>query len=327
MYGEIFLRIEDYLTYCKARGLSTKTIKSYCQCLELFERYCRDRNITSMAQITQKTIVDYVNFLQERGKYTVTANDFSKVHNCPQNRNDVGKKVSNVTINGYIRDIKAFFNYCESYHIIKKNPVKNIKQLPSKRKAKDFITDEQFSRLLKCFNICSYAEYRDYIITNILIDTGMRISECLLIKIEDIDFNKRMIYLPGENTKSKRGRAVFYSPQMQTLLRHWLKFRDIYTSTDYLFSKQNGDPIEARVYRHNFTKYCSRVDLKNVSPHTLRNNFAKRFLMNGGNIYTLSQILGHSSIKVTENAYLDLTDEDLMQGYQAFSPLANMKKY
>ncbi|MFQ9697790.1 MAG: site-specific tyrosine recombinase XerD, partial [Zhenhengia sp.] len=60
--------------------------------------------------------------------------------------------------------------------------------------------------------------------------------------------------------------------------------------------------------------------------HTLRNNFAKRFLMNGGNIFTLSQILGHSSVMVTEKAYLDLTDDDIRQSYQAFSPLAHMRR-
>ena len=58
----------------------------------------------------------------------------------------------------------------------------------------------------------------------------------------------------------------------------------------------------------------------------LRNNFAKRFLMQGGDIYTLSRILGHSSVKVTEEAYLDLDTDDLRTNYQRFSPLANLKR-
>ena len=57
----------------------------------------------------------------------------------------------------------------------------------------------------------------------------------------------------------------------------------------------------------------------------LRNNFAKRFLMAGGDIYTLSRLLGHSSVTVTEKAYLDLTDDDIRQNYQRFSPLSNMR--
>ena len=58
----------------------------------------------------------------------------------------------------------------------------------------------------------------------------------------------------------------------------------------------------------------------------LRNNFAKRFLMNGGSIYALSRILGHSSVVVTEKAYLDLDDEDLRQNYIPYSPLEQLKK-
>ena len=58
----------------------------------------------------------------------------------------------------------------------------------------------------------------------------------------------------------------------------------------------------------------------------LRNNFAKRFLMSGGDIYTLSKILGHSSVTVTEEAYLDLLTEDLRIKYQNYSPLLNLKR-
>ena len=61
------------------------------------------------------------------------------------------------------------------------------------------------------------------------------------------------------------------------------------------------------------------------SPHALRNNFAKRCLMNGMDNYTLSRILGHSSVSVIENAYLDLTDRDLRHRYQNFSPIENMR--
>ena len=64
---------------------------------------------------------------------------------------------------------------------------------------------------------------------------------------------------------------------------------------------------------------------KAYSPHALRNNFAKRCLMNGMDIYTLSRILGHSSVSVTENAYLDLTDRDLRHRYQNFSPMENLR--
>ncbi len=322
---ETFIQIEDFLIYCQTKGLSIKTIKSYEQTLKLFERYLVDLNITSFKKVTARTILNYISFIQERGKYTVAADDKSKAFNHPENRTDLGKRVSTTTINNYIRNLKVFFNFCVTFDIIQKNPMEKIRQIPNKRKAKDFITDSQFQLLLQQFNLASYSEYRDYIITLLLMDTGMRITECLLIKIEDIDFTKRIIFLPSENTKGKRDRTVFYSSKMALMLKRWLKYRDIYTNTQYLFSTQKGKPIINSVYEKNFRNACAKAGIENVSPHTLRNNFAKRFLMNGGNIYILSQILGHSSVEVTEQAYLDLTTEDICENYQNYSPLARMK--
>lgn len=326
MFTEFFYQIEDYLVYCKTKGLANKTTKSYEQSLRLFARYCEDKHKIDKAQkVTKKVIVEYLAYVKERGKYTVVTDELSRQSNRPHKRTDLGKRVTTSTVNNYLRNIKAFYTYCMDFQIVKKNPTDTLKALPNKRKARDFITDTQFKMLLNVFNLSAYVEYRDYVIANILMDTEMRITECLLIKIEDLDLNKRAIFLPSENTKGKKDRIVYFSNEMNLLLKRWLKYKDIYTSSEYLFTTQQGNPFKNAIYEKNFRNYCKRIDLKNVSPHTLRNNFAKRFLMNGGNIFTLSQILGHSSVTVTEQAYLDLTDEDIRQGYQNFSPLAKMR--
>ena len=132
--------------------------------------------------------------------------------------------------------------------------------------------------------------------------------------------------MPAQNTKGKKDRIVYFSNEMNLLIKRWLKYKDIYTNTEFLFTTQRGNTFKNHIYEKNFRNYCKRIQLEGVSPHTLRNNFAKRFLMNGGNIFTLSQILGHSSVTVTEKAYLDLTDDDIRQSYQAFSPLAHMRR-
>jgi integrase/recombinase XerD len=94
-----------------------------------------------------------------------------------------------------------------------------------------------------------------------------------------------------------------------------------------LFPKKSGLPLEIHSFESGFKRYLGRAGIeKNYSPHALRNNFAKRCLMNGMDIYTLSRILGHSSVSVTENAYLDLTDRDLRHRYQNYSPIENLRK-
>lgn len=237
MFNEFFYQIEDYLIYCKTKGLSEKTIKSYEQSLRLFARYCEEQHKIEMAQkVTKKVIVEYLAYVSDRGKYTVVAEEISRKSNNPQGRTDLGKHVTVFTINNYLRNIKAFYTYCMDFQITKKNPTDTLKAMPNKRKAKDFITDTQFKMLLKVFNLSAYVEYRDYVITNLLMDTGMRIAECLLIKVEDVDLNKRAIYLPAENTKGKKSRIVYFSNEMNLLLKRWLKYKDIYTNSEYLFT-------------------------------------------------------------------------------------------
>ena len=101
------------------------------------------------------------------------------------------------------------------------------------------------------------------------------------------------------------------------------QYKDRYIETDYLFPiKSTGYHVDVNGFETNFKSYLRRAGLNvNITPHCLRNNFAKRCLMNGMDIYTLSRLLGHSSVTVTEQAYLDLTDEDLGKRYQHYSPV------
>ena len=324
--SELYFHIEDYLLFCKSKNLARKTLKSYEQSLKLFERWAYDNKIDNVDKITATVITKYIHSLQTRGKYEVVGNETSRCSNFPENRTDLGKPISTTTINNYIRNLKAFCSYCYELDLIKENPMKKIKQLPNKRTPKNFITDEQYNTLLRAMNLDIFPERRDFVIINLLFDTGMRITECLLIQVKDIDLTKRCIFLPAEHTKGKQNRYVFYSSEMAKIIRQWLKFKDLYTESDFLFSTSRGNKLKNTYFESNFRKYIKRVGLENITPHCLRNNFAKRFLMAGGNIYVLSKILGHSSVVVTEKAYLDLTTDDIRQTYQAFSPLSVMKK-
>ena len=325
---KIDLEVDDFINYCDYKNLSTKTIGSYEQTLRLFIRYLQEEcKITRTEQVKEQTIKDYLTNIKERGKYTVVANDSSKRFNNPQNRQDFGKKVSMATVNNYTRNLRVYFNYMYDSRLIKVNPMKKIKPTRIPRKAKGYLNDKEFNNLLKSFDLSKFHEYRDYVITQLIFDTGMRIGECLMIRDEtDINFNERTIFLPADNTKGKKDRYVFFSMQMATELRRWLQYRDRYKESEFLFCTIKGSQLLERSFESNFTNYGERIGNKDISPHLIRNNFAKRFLMNGGDIYTLSKILGHSSVKVTEECYLDLQTEDLRIQYQKHSPLMNLKR-
>ena len=159
-----------------------------------------------------------------------------------------------------------------------------------------------------------------------MLDSGMRLGECSTLLVSDLELHRKRINLRAEETKGRRERTVFFSPKTEKALRSWLQFKDRYVETDYLFPvKKSGMHVQVSGFETNFKRYLRRSNLnENISPHCLRNNFAKRCLMNGMDIFTLSKILGHSSVTVTEEAYLDLNEDDLGKRYQNFSPIQTM---
>lgn len=320
--------IDDFMNFCSSKGLSKKTIGSYEQTLRLFARYLQDiEEVTSTKEVTKEMVRKYIVYVKERGKYTIVTNENTKEINRPHNRTDYTKPVTNVTINNYIRNLKVYFNFMEDNYIIRVNPMEKTKFLKAQRKKKAFIKDEEFKKLLKCLDTSKFAEYRDYIIIQLIFDTGMRLGETLSLEITDFDLQNRAINLRAEITKAKIPRTVFFSYKMCEELKRWLKFKDRYIETNFVFPTQVRDKqLEINNFEKNYRKYCERVNIEEASPHGLRNNFAKRCLMQGMDIYTLSRILGHSSVTVTEECYLDLNDEDIRKNYQKYSPLMNLKR-
>ena len=87
----------------------------------------------------------------------------------------------------------------------------------------------------------------------------MRLGETLLIEDTHIDFSKKCIFLPAENTKGKKDRYVFLSPKTWGEIKRWLQYRDKYTNTKYLFCTKRGLHLEVHYFENNFKKYTERM--------------------------------------------------------------------
>ena len=273
--------------------------------IDEFMDYCTVKNLSV------KTIASYEQTLRLLAHYLIEFHNVKSAENTKE-----------LHIMSYIKYLKDRGKYT----VVSNQNTKNI-NFPENRedfgKKIETTTINNYIRNIKVFDLSKFHEYRDYIITQLMFDTGMRLGETLLIKETDIDFTKRTILLPAENTKGKKDRYAFFSEEMLKQLRRWLKYKDRYRQSEYVFCTNKGKSLNISNYENNFKKYGNRIGLSEIHPHMLRNNFAKRFLMRGGDIYTLSKILGHSSVKVTEEAYLDLDTDDLRTNYQRYSPLAN----
>lgn len=315
-------QIDNFMLYCTSKNLSTKTMKSYEQTLKLFSKFLEDEfKIDKVEKVSTAHIRQYIKYLQDRGKYTVVAQEKKKEINNPEARNDYGKKISFTTINNYIRNIKVFFNFLFEEAEIKRNPMSKVGFLRTQRKMKETITEEEFKKLLRAFDTTKFHGYRDYVITKLLLDTGMRIGESLALLVEDIDLKNKIILLT-HNVKGNKERYVYFSFKMAEDLRRWIQYKDRYTENDLMFPSSKGNMMKPSLFERNLRETGLKVNLK-IHPHQLRNQFAKQYLLNNGDLYTLSKILGHSSVQVTEKAYMDLTVEEIRRKYHKHSPLNN----
>ncbi|GAB7386845.1 hypothetical protein BSNK01_06810 [Bacillaceae bacterium] len=316
-------QIENFMLYCTSKNLSKKTLASYEQTLKLFAKYLEtEHGITEVEKVQAAHIRHYIKYLKERGKYTVVVNDEKKHLNNPEARTDFKKPISMTTIANYVRNIKVFFNYLANVEgELKKNPAEKIERIKVERKVKKTLTPDEIKKVLAQFDTTKFHSYRNWVITRLLLDTGMRISECLSLMPEHIDFEHKSILIT--NPKNKQQRYVYFSFKMAKELRNWLKYRDRYSNSPYLFPSTRGTQLEIRNYERALREAGRKVGI-DVHPHQLRNNFAKYYILNGGDWFSLARILGHSSVEVTMKAYLDFTNEEIGKKYQKHSPLSHL---
>lgn len=307
---DFYYYIEDFMLYCVSKNLSQKTMKSYEQTLKLFQLYMeKEQDTKEVDKVTSKQIREYIQYLKERGKYTVQVANMDI--NRPESRIDNGKNISTTTINNYIRNIKVFFNYLSEEHIINENPVTRIKQLKQVIEKKEPLTKEQIRKLFSAFDIATFHGYRDYMTVKLLLSVGARIGETLSLEIDDLDFRNSTILF--RDTKNKNEKVSYMTPKLSSELKRWISYKERYSKSHFLFPTTRHTKMSVTNFESNLKRTSRQVELE-VNPHKLRYTFANDFLKAGGSIYVLSKLLDHSSVKITE-IYLNFSRDDIRQEY------------
>ncbi|OME37864.1 integrase [Paenibacillus odorifer] len=321
---DVEFQIDNFMLYCSSRNLSRKTLASYEQTLKLFAMYLSNSfQIEEVGKVQTGHIRQYVKYLRERGKYTVVNDELTKSNNYPDHRSDYKKEISSTTIANYVRNIKVFFNYLyEIEKEIPKNPVATLENPKMERKVKKTLTSDELKSVLSQFDNSTFYGYRNYVIMRLLLDTGMRTSECLFLMPEHIDFKHKSIHIT--NAKNKKERFAYFSYKTANDLKYWLRYKDRYSESVFLFPTIRGTQLEVRNYERALREAGQKVNI-DITPHQLRNNFAKYYILNNGDWFSLCRILGHSSVEVTQRAYLDFTDEEIGRKYQKHSPITFME--
>lgn len=226
------IEIDRYMLDCSAKGLSKKTLSSYEQTLKLFARYMSDTfAIDDVKVVMADHLQAYIRSIEDRGKFQAS---FAKTPvNYPERRADYGKPVSRTTVANYIRNTKAFYSHLYNERVIRKNQLKDLKNVKSERKVKVMLEDNELKQFFRTFDVTKFDQYRDWVIERLIFDTGARIGELLEVVPADIDLRSNALLL--RKTKSGKQRFVYYSQKTRNHLKSWLTYKDRYADSPYLF--------------------------------------------------------------------------------------------
>ena len=237
--------------------------------------------------------------------------------------------VRDVTVKGYVQCIKGFFNWCVREELIKKNPTLQLDNPKVSRYVIKTFTEDQIKAMLAACDTSMMIGFRDYTIILLLLDTGIRVAELCGLTLDRVYLavlNEAFIKVMG---KGRKEREVGLSADVAQHLWKYIHARRCpKDETDQtLFINVFGEPLTANGVEQLLREVAKRANITGVrvSPHTFRHTFARMFLENGGDVYKLSLLLGHSSVVVTENYLKDFYSRNARQGQSKHSPVASLE--
>jgi integrase/recombinase XerD len=201
-------------------------------------------------------------------------------------------------------------------------------------KAQSTKQDLQYLKPAEVQRMVEDRSVRDELLIRLMFQTGMRVSEVINVRLEDIDRDERSIRIRGKGAKN---RIVAYQPSLDVLLERWVNVHreaEFHAADSaYLFPTRNSERISALTVRDVVLRaaedaglqevYDTSVDgheLRLITPHTLRHSFAMAALDRGMNLKLLSSALGHADVSVTADTYLHVSNKEIIEGYQRFGP-------
>lgn len=285
---------EDFIISRKAKGLSDKTLVTYNQHLRAIKHHL-DIDIS----IDELTKADLENMVSSMRAAELSAN----------------------SISSYVRTMKTFLSWCNDEEITNIN----IKRYKSEETIKETYTDKELNILLKKPNMrnCGFAEYRTWVIINLLLNNGCRAATIRNIQNKDVDLESNIIYL--RHTKSKKSQVIPLCTELCGILKEYMRIRGG-AADDYLFSNESGEQLKEYGLRSSIARYNNRRGIQKTSIHLFRHTFARKYLVDcGGNAFTLQRLLGHSTLDMTKH-YCAIFDADIAKNYDKFSPLSQMKQ-
>ena len=289
--------IFNYLDYLEnIKGLSSNTAVSYKRDLLKLSKFLNASGVNDFENLTEEICSAWIADLFQNN-------------------------VSARSIQRHISSSKGFFNYLKKSGLISDSPFQLISSPKSPSYLPNILSPEEVSQLLN-FKPKNSQEKRDLAIIELIYSSGLRVSEAVNSNLNDFEENKNFLRVIGKGSKT---RLVPVGRYAQNAINDWMLERDkLSTQDNALFVNLRGSRISTRSVQERIKNIALMQGLPPVNPHMLRHSFATHLLESSGDLRSIQELLGHSSLSTTQ-IYTRLDYQHLMKVYENSHPRAHKK--
>ena len=286
--------INEYLVFVsQVKNLSENTTKSYERDLKKLYLFLEKLNVTNYSDIKEEVCSAWIG-------------DLYSQNNKPK------------SIQRHLSSAKGFFRFLKKNNLISSSPFELLTAPKSSNTLPDVLSPEDVEQLLN-FKPSNTIEIRDMAIVELMYSSGLRVSETVNINISDFEENMSFLRVIGKGSKT---RLVPMGRFAINAINNWLNEREkISNNTDALFLNSKGSRLSVRSIQLRLKKMAIKQGLPPVHPHMLRHSFATHMLESSGDLRTIQELLGHSSLSTTQ-IYTKLDYQHLAKIYDKSHPRA-----
>lgn len=270
---------------------------------------------------SQNTIDSYTNDLNKFSSYinkdikNIKKEDIINVLKKLQKEN-----LSNSSINHFVTTLRSFYKFLIINNLVKENIMDFISTPKREKHLPKVLSESDIDKLLN-IPLNDAFSYRNKAILELMYASGLRVSELINLKVNDIDLNMALLKTLGKGSKE---RIIPIGDYALNYLRIYIKeYRDLLIKknvNDYLFLNNHGNKLTRQGLFKILNKLAREQGIKNeLSPHTLRHSFATHLLNGGADLRSIQELLGHSDISTTQ-IYTHISKQKLQEDYHQYHP-------
>ncbi len=263
----------------------------------------------------------FLHFLEQEGVYCLT--DVEYLHARLYVTKLYEENMARTSISRKISSIRSFFRYLNREGELDDAPFRSLYHPKKEERLPSFFYEEELQQLFAASSGTDAKSIRNMAILELLYATGIRVSECVSIEMNQIDFAYSILRVMGKGRKERI--VPFGQYAHEALQRYVNEVRpELMKDKDhqYLFVNMRGGELTARGVRHILKEMMEKASLHSkIYPHMLRHTFATHLLNNGADLRTVQELLGHAHLASTQ-VYTHVTKEHLRNTYMNTHPRA-----